>query len=1248
MISIKHLLQEITERPGAWACRSLLAATFGAVAGKAGASYSWLQWALWGLAAAFFIGFVILFVVFLGRRKIERETKLRAAKNAEEFIKTSVVAKFDEGYKYFEDPHLMPWYLLIGEPGSGKTEACERLKGLIPRGAEVKLADQQKGKGITGKGGTAGMDWQFYRHIVILDTAGGLTGIDAEKMDATDPRKFVNTTSQDWKLLLQKIEKARPKCPLNGVILVLPADSLANDGPSTTDQKANNLKDRLDELGTNLHLRLPIYFLITKCDKIPGFRENFKHLGHEDSRQIVGWSKPIFDSHPGRAIDSREATSGLKALAQRLVATRPVAEHEPDNKAELEKAAYRYTFPYALLFPGEEIKGFPIYGNLMSYIAKICDSQQAAEQPANETDTAQVQGFRPELFEAVNNQHFYRGIYFSSAKQTESLLNPDMAKVIDVSVVERMSALGKDSCGERGFFLADLVTKKILPEKDLVQRLPDYALKARKKEWEERDKRWKRGVIAWGLFALGFLGLWFLTGIKDLRDSVGAEFKTWQAATNFAVSTPKEWLETVTTASFGKRHLELAERVQKPMDIPLLYRLIERLFQNLAGSIADKRLPTQRKLFQDQVVVPSIRYTLAKLTSQVSTKGAMDAAALNRYKAALHAWLQLEADVIDSRSIQTNNADPKFLNACISYLSDSDSTASFPDLQRAFQLTCVNRGYWNLTLPETLSGDQNREEGIEAAVSYFAASARITDKQTGEELKALTSFQALLETYYDKEQELAKSAVTRTDQDVDSIMNRLLGKGRELEDFLSTNQCLRTYVTNNSLTDGFLMFSQRAAKSSEDPVQSLFGPMLQRRSDPLFIKTMDILSHARAARVGLNVRNQDEILREKLDNYLLKPYPSSKVPAFLNRLRVYTEVQQFRKAPHSAELGSIHATLKGLDSQGADLVRPAINPAYGEGSAFFGNTVTGLVKQAVIELQQQVASDYLKAVAEALARVTQKSNLSLSQLANYARLFLQDISGLQNDYVDFQTYGGEISSFSGTRIFSEQFRQTFTNNPKLLAATAVREFDAVLRASLREQLLFPVVQYRTNSHAATADEVRIQLKALEALYKVLDGHPALKTPEFVSLQPLIAQLAKAGSPTNSLTLLLTSSSKCNVFLAASQPPGGCVLRMRYVKMEASPKGDWLQWFENLPDAGRKLGEVSIGDQLKCEVSADSKAWIPLESGKWGPLELLQRNGQPGGTEARRFTVVWDTSHGPIRLEFDYKEPVPALDNWPSF
>jgi type VI secretion system protein ImpL len=170
----------------------------------------------------------------------------------------------------------LPWYVIIGPPGSGKTTA------LLNSGLKFPL-EQRVGKGaLRGVGGTRNCDWWFTDEAVFLDTAGRYTTQDSD----------AESDSLGWNEFLALLRQHRARRPLNGVILTMNAQDLLLGGPAVREAHVEAARRRLDELNRELRIQLPVYVMITKCDLVDGFAEYFEDLKAEGRAQVWGVTFP--------------------------------------------------------------------------------------------------------------------------------------------------------------------------------------------------------------------------------------------------------------------------------------------------------------------------------------------------------------------------------------------------------------------------------------------------------------------------------------------------------------------------------------------------------------------------------------------------------------------------------------------------------------------------------------------------------------------------------------------------------------------------------------------------------------------------------------------------------------------------------------------------------------------------------------------------------------------------------------------
>lgn len=188
-------------------------------------------------------------------------------------LRRSFEAGLDKFRSSGKDVYKLPWYLIVGEPGSGKTEAIRHSNVGFPPG----LQDEAQ-----GVGGTINMNWWFTNQAVFLDTAGRLM------FEEVKPGQ-----NSEWREFLQLLHRNRPNCPINGLLLVIPSDSLIRDSADDFTRKAGKIAQQLDLIQRTLDVRFPVFVLITKCDLLSGFREFFEDLQDSQTQhQIVGWSNP--------------------------------------------------------------------------------------------------------------------------------------------------------------------------------------------------------------------------------------------------------------------------------------------------------------------------------------------------------------------------------------------------------------------------------------------------------------------------------------------------------------------------------------------------------------------------------------------------------------------------------------------------------------------------------------------------------------------------------------------------------------------------------------------------------------------------------------------------------------------------------------------------------------------------------------------------------------------------------------------
>ena len=115
--------------------------------------------------------------------------------------------KASKGRNFLYD---LPWYIIIGPPGVGKTTA------LVNCGLKFPLAANGESASVAGVGGTRYCDWWFAEDAVLIDTAGRYTTQDTD----------AEADTKSWLSFLSLLKNNRPRQPINGVILATSLEDL--------------------------------------------------------------------------------------------------------------------------------------------------------------------------------------------------------------------------------------------------------------------------------------------------------------------------------------------------------------------------------------------------------------------------------------------------------------------------------------------------------------------------------------------------------------------------------------------------------------------------------------------------------------------------------------------------------------------------------------------------------------------------------------------------------------------------------------------------------------------------------------------------------------------------------------------------------------------------------------------------------------------------------------------------------------
>jgi len=529
------------------------------------------------------------------------------------------------------------------------------------------------------------MNWWFTNHAIVLDTAGRLMFDEVE-----------HGAPSEWGEFLTLLSSHRGNCPVNGMLLVIPADSLIVDTADDIQRKGQKIAQQLDHIQRTLGVRFPVFVVVTKCDLINGFREFFDTIDDPElQHQILGWSNPApLDEQFNPELVDQHLRSVLERLERRRLGLMvdPVRTEDPDAR-RIDEVDALYAFPRSLA---------RIVPRLRRYLEMIFVAGEWSPKPL-----------------------FIRGIYFTSSMREGSALDEELAEVLGVPVASLPE--GRVWERERSYFLRDLFMSKIFREKGLVTR----AVHANRQHY-----RRKVVVVGAGVASVILLFFWTLFGWLNLRKSVGRPQEHWVAARSdwdaflgkkgaderywrpivgkvgndysyndsplkeIGTRLPQFHYKTLNLVRYGKhpapRRVPEEEEKRIP-DVPWIYRWAGTA-KNYRGAVVD----AQEKLYRQSVLFPLIEAVREKIKSEKAQEWTKDAAKT----LALAELIRLEVHGQDPKE-QGVSAENFFdLDVVLRYVLPQGEEGKYKQEDQEALTDCLNWIYRGPTAKTVKGGDR--------------------------------------------------------------------------------------------------------------------------------------------------------------------------------------------------------------------------------------------------------------------------------------------------------------------------------------------------------------------------------------------------------------------------------------------------------------------------------------------------------------------------------------------------------------
>lgn len=280
----------------------------------------------WLLVAVCFGGSVLLWWRIVGRQRIARLRGLRRqitlcgpAESPAEQVKLDglraaprqarqTLVKSTGGRAAL---YRVPWLLFVGDAAADVPRLLDAAS-VSARGAD-----------------TFRPFWQW--HALPSMVAIGIDPQMLQSMSAAESRRA-------WCRALLALVQERPRLPLNGIVVCVGASSLLQ----TTFEKATalstamQLRRLIDEAAEHLHLRLPVYLVITGLEKLKGYDTLRSALSKEVLAQVIGyrWSGAAGAGAAASARADDRAAEAFGSITARLDALRMALLRQSDAPAD--------------------------------------------------------------------------------------------------------------------------------------------------------------------------------------------------------------------------------------------------------------------------------------------------------------------------------------------------------------------------------------------------------------------------------------------------------------------------------------------------------------------------------------------------------------------------------------------------------------------------------------------------------------------------------------------------------------------------------------------------------------------------------------------------------------------------------------------------------------------------------------------------------------------------------------------------
>jgi type VI protein secretion system component VasK len=212
---------------------------------------------------------------------------------------------------YPSDPkglYAVPFYLIVGEPGAGRSTAVHSMnltwnagEGPLKLGMPEQLCT-----------------YWMPNEAIFIEPEGTVLG----------PKR----NPDHLKELCDELRRSRPREPVDGILLVISIAEFIDLDEAGQEAFANRLRKYLVEIGRSLHADVPVYAALTRYDTMWGFAEVFGWTPERKREEPWGFTLP--PDTPIQQIPARIAQElvGLNARFEAFCLAKLSSEDPPEHR----------------------------------------------------------------------------------------------------------------------------------------------------------------------------------------------------------------------------------------------------------------------------------------------------------------------------------------------------------------------------------------------------------------------------------------------------------------------------------------------------------------------------------------------------------------------------------------------------------------------------------------------------------------------------------------------------------------------------------------------------------------------------------------------------------------------------------------------------------------------------------------------------------------------------------------------------